>query len=163
MVIRSVFFLFLSCLIVVGGCSDTSDNRPEFAATLMTPPSDCFWQIQRSPGLFEDDNRTWTDLNGAYGNAVFVLPQEGAYITLENQFPSARFMSYSTYNLGGGIIDTLTDKDISPDSGSTNPYIAGNPRNDPSRIYSVTIGTGVQGGNEQLVEQNNLTTAQVAL
>jgi hypothetical protein len=154
-VVRPLRFLFLLCLISVGSCSDGSDPPP---AELTTPLSDCFWQITGSPGSNEEDNRTWTDLNASYGNAIYAFPEPGAYITLENKFPYARFMSFSTYGIAGGIVDTLLDEDIVPDIGSTNPFVAGNPRGDLSRVYSVTIRD-----DEQLSQQNGLTSGRAAL
>ena len=38
-----------------------------------------------------------------------------------------------------GPIDALIDRDIIADNGSTNPFIEGNPRNDPSRRYLVSV------------------------
>lgn len=136
MFIRLVFSLFLFCLILVGGCSDGSDSRPD---TFDTPLSDCFWQVALSPGWVETENRAWPDLNTSYRAAVYILPEEASCLTVENRFPHARYTSFSSYYALGGTIDYLLDEDISPDTGSINPFVAGNPRNDPSRNYTLTL------------------------
>ncbi len=133
---RNAFSLFLLCLVLVGGCSDGSDSRPD---TFNTPLSDCFWQIALSPGWVEADNRVWPDLNTSYRAAVYILPDEALCLTVESEFPYARYISFSSYYALGGSIDYLLDKDISPDTGSINPFVAGSPRNDPSRNYTLTL------------------------
>lgn len=131
--------LLLSLLLF--GCDDNNSNSKSIA---VTPTSDCFWQIALSPGWVEEENRGWTDLNTSYRLAVYILPEEASCLTVENRFPHARYTSFSSYYALGGTIDNLLDKDISPDTGSINPFVAGNPRDDPSRNYTLTLKTDDQ-------------------
>jgi len=139
--VSRIFALTFSLAIsVLAGCLDGSDsNDKKQDADFSYPPSDCFWQIQITPSLSGDQNYGWPDLNTAYWGAVYTLPEDGLYVSVESKFPFARYMAYSNYYALGGTISTLIDKDISPGSGSINPFVPGNPRNDPSRIYPVTI------------------------
>lgn len=132
----NVFFVCVFCLLLASGCDDNSDSRPDVRNT---PTSDCFWQVGLSPGWVESENHAWPDLNNSYRAAVYVLPDDASCLTVENRFPHARYISFSSYYALGGTIDNLLDKDISPDTGSANPFVVGNPRNDSSRNYTLTI------------------------
>jgi hypothetical protein len=139
---RPFLIVFFSAFSILG-CSDSSDNRPDNQVTeLMIPPSDCFWQIEVTPALNEESNKVWPDVNTAYWGAVYQLPEGGSHITIEGKFPHSRYISYSNYYALGGTISDLTDIEIQPALGSTNPFVPGSPRNDPSRIYSLTIRKG---------------------
>ncbi|MFC1579097.1 hypothetical protein ACFL3Y_01770 [Pseudomonadota bacterium] len=132
----AVFFLSAFLLLLTSGCDDGSDSRSD---VWDTPTSDCFWQVGLSPGWVESENHGWADLNNSYRAAVYVLPDEASCLTIENRFPHARYISFSSYYALGGTIDNLMDKDILPDTGATNPFVAGNSRNDPARNYTLTI------------------------
>jgi hypothetical protein len=140
--LQKVIFLLLCLIFILAiGCDGSNSNSKSKnqTAELTTPPSDCFWQIEVIPGLNEKSNNTWPDLNTSYWGAVYTLPQGGSHITIESKFPYSRYMSYSNYYATGGVISTLTDHEIQADLGSVNPYAPGSPRNDPSRIYTLTI------------------------
>jgi hypothetical protein len=144
--VRSIYLciLVIFSFASIQACSDASDSRPVTASDsrpvddLITPRTDCFWleydKEKYNYGLNDSGATVWV--------AVYSLPDEGARITVEAAFPYARFMSLITYPVEGGTIDALADRDIIADNGSTNPFVEGNPRNDPSRRYLVTLASG---------------------
>jgi len=134
---RFLLNILAICLVLVGGCSDSSDSSP--VAQLTAPPSDCLWVLLVTPATEEVDNVYRPDLNIFYAVAIFQLPENALYFTLENQFPYARLMSMTSSDVLGGLDDYLIDTEITPELGSTNPFMAGNNRNDPSRIFRVTV------------------------
>jgi hypothetical protein len=121
---------------LIGACSDGSDYRP--VDVLVTPQTDCFW-VEYDKDKY---NYGTNDDGATFWLALYSLPEDGARITFESAFPYARYMSLTSYKLGVAPIDALTDKEIIPDSGSTNPFVEGSPRNDPSRRYLVSIASG---------------------
>ena len=90
----------------------------------------------------EGFNFAYPDSGAIYWSAAYRLPEEGAYITLEADFPHSRYMSYNSYRADTSPAQSLTDRDIVPEAGSINPFIAGNSRNDPYRRYVVSILSG---------------------
>lgn len=126
----------IACLLSVTGCSDGSDSRR--STDLVTPATDCFWLE------YDKDQYNYgsLDTGATFWLALYTLPEEGAYIAFESAFPYARFMSLITYDLVKGPIDALIDRDIIADYESTNPFVEGNPRNDPSRRYLVSVKPG---------------------
>jgi hypothetical protein len=134
--------VLVAIVAVVTGCSDSSD-RPEepvvnpFAA----PPSDCLWvgpYVKESEGF----NFAYPDSGAIYWSAAYRLPEEGAYITLEADFPYSRYISYNSYRADTSPAEALTDMDIVPENGSINPSVDGNSRNDPYRRYVVSVVPG---------------------
>ncbi|RPI72595.1 MAG: hypothetical protein EHM38_01670, partial [Geobacteraceae bacterium] len=137
---RCVYLLSLCLLGITSllGCSDGSDFRPTNDNDLVTPRTDCFW-IEYDK---EKYNFGQNDTGATVWLAAYALPETGTRLTIEGAFPYARFMSLITYRLAGGTLDALADRDILADSGSINPFVEGNPRNDPSRRYHVTVAAG---------------------
>ena len=121
------------------GCDNNNDNNNKDVA--LTPASDCLWI---GPYIKENEslNFGYLDTGAAYWIAIYNLPEDGSHITLENQFPYSRYMSFTSYRVVGGVVDELTDREIIPNNGATNPYVEGNPRKDPSRgyLYKVSLG-----------------------
>jgi hypothetical protein len=138
--------LFVTVAGLAAACSDGSDELlrgqrgPDFSA----PPSDCLWV---GPYIKENDgfNFAYPDSGAIYWSAAYRLPEPGAYITLEADFPYSRYMSYNSYRADTSPAQSLTDREIEPASGSVNPFVEGNPRNDPRRRYVVSVVTGVPG------------------
>ena len=129
----------LLALLILIGCDNDNDNKK--ADVALAPASDCLWI---GPYIKENEslNFAYLDTGAAYWIAIYNLPEEGSHITLENQFPYSRYMSFTSYRIIGGVVDTLTDREITPNNGATNPYVDGNPRSDPSRGYITTISLG---------------------
>lgn len=106
------------------------------------PMAGCLWT---GPWTKENENRNYgyLDDGAVYWVAVYNRPEEGAYITLEGEFPYSRYMSFSSYRAeDASLVHSLTDRDIASKTGSVNPFVEGNPRNDPSRSYLITLEAG---------------------
>jgi hypothetical protein len=59
-----------------------------------------------------------------------------AYV-VTGDYPYSYWMSWYLYNTKGVPLFKVSDKDIAPDAGSTNPFVPGNPILAPTRHYSV--------------------------
>ena len=105
------------------------------------PPSDCFWigpYVKENPGF----NFAFPDSGAVYWSAQYRLPEEGAYITLESDYPYSRYISFNSYRDDTTPAQALTDRDIVPETDSLNPYVDGNARNNPARRYTVSLLQG---------------------
>lgn len=83
---------------------------------------------------FPDDSAKY------YSGAVSLLP--GTRVRLTGRFPHARYMSFNVYDAALRPIDGLTDVKITPDPGSTNPFVPGADRTTDRRSYTVFIEVG---------------------
>ena len=148
---------------VVAGCSDSKDlssiEAPDNAFS--APPSDCFWvgpYVKEREGF----NFAYPDSGAIYWSAAYRLPEKGAYITLEADFPYSRYMSYNSYRADTSPAQSLTDVDIVPENGSINPFVEGNPRIDPYRRYLISVLSGEPEADGEPREENTLYDATAA-
>ena len=132
----------MSSLLLLISCSDGSDSHQKKEYVWDAPPSDCMWVGPYSKDN-EQLNHTYPDEGAAYWVSVYRIPEEGAYITFEGGFPYSRYMSLSTYRVAGlSLGDSLKDRAIRAKVSSVNPFVEGNPRNDPYRYYQITMAAG---------------------
>lgn len=68
------------------------------------------------------NNIAYPDTNATYWVLGYRLAP-GENLELRGAFPAARYISFITYGPSGGVIDVLTDRDIRPDAGSSNPFL----------------------------------------
>ena len=97
----------------------------------------CAWGSQMSVtggGL----NLLFIDSAAAYWSSDIMVPA-GASLRLRGTFPHARYMSIVTYDARRRTVDHLTDVDIQPDAGSTNPFIGGARRDAAQRGFTVSV------------------------
>src|SRR5215208_4381818 len=81
------------------------------------------------------------DTNAVYwGGTYAALP--GTRIRIEGQFPHSRYMSWNVYDSAARPIDALTDSDIAPDAGSSNPFLPGADRTVTQRSYMAFVEIG---------------------
>ena len=81
------------------------------------------------------------DTNAVYwGGTYAALP--GTRIRIEGQFPHSRYTSWNVYDSAARPIDALTDSDITPDAGSSNPFLPGADRTVTQRSYTAFIEIG---------------------
>lgn len=144
----------------ITACSDGSDGPGvqlpdnDFSA----PPSDCLWvgpYVKDNAGF----NFAYPDSGAIYWSAAYRLPEAGAYITLEADFPFSRYMSYNSYREDTSPAQSLTDRNIVPAAGSINPFVEGNSRSDPYRRYVVSILSGQPPAAGEPRESNTLYDA----
>jgi hypothetical protein len=82
----------------------------------------CFW----FPVFDREQNFAYPDFSARYWAARFRLPP-GSRLRLEGRFPRARYMSLNAYR-GAEPTDTVTDTEIDPLHGDTNPFVRGSRR-----------------------------------
>jgi hypothetical protein len=76
-------------------------------------------------------------------------------IVIHGTYPQARAFNFTSYDSKGSLIGTVSDSQIAPDSGSTNPFTAA--MADRPNNYTVTVGTsGIGSSNVLDVGENRL-------
>lgn len=137
-----------------GSDADDRGASPATTADAGTPstsaaPDDevhpCAWPTRADRSV---DNIAYPDTGATYWGLGYRLA-EGETLELAGTFPDARYASFITYRPTGGAVDTLTDRDIAPDEGSTNPFAggsidAGDGDADP-HAYTVTVRPDLAG------------------
>lgn len=95
--------------------------------------SDCLWLLRSDPVLF---NLLYPDADAVY--YIAALPSlPGLELSLQGEFPHARYLSFVSYN--GFPVDALKDSDIPPLPGHANPYLVGADRRGPLRSYRIRL------------------------
>ena len=101
------------------------------------PTVGCFWT-----GPFTADNpKTNSAYPGShitYWGAKFSTPP-GAVLTLKGRFPHARYSSFNAYVNDGASASSLSDRQIRPDRGSSNPSRPGKKRSVKKRGYTIRV------------------------
>lgn len=101
----------------------------------------CAWP-SAAIGSTRFGNTGWIDTRGAY------LLQEAFYLagssmSIHGLFPYARFMSFTVYSgHSGNVIGHLADDQITPDRGSTNPFMPQADRHARRRSYTIYLRQG---------------------
>lgn len=67
-----------------------------------------------------------------------LAPNADTQIEITGQYPAARYFSFHLYNEEGLAITSLYDRQIGPEQGSSNPFVA-KPRRGSSDDYAVTV------------------------
>jgi len=83
-------------------------------------------------------NALFPDEAATYWVANLPIPQDG-YIELHGAFPHARYTSVTTYTGQQQSIDGLSDRQILPDPGSSNPFLPDADRTVANRAYTLKI------------------------
>ncbi len=84
------------------------------------------------------NNIAYPDTNATYWVLTYRLAP-GENLELRGTFPQARYLSFITYGPSGGEIGVLTDRDILPDPGSSNPFAPATRNSGPKRRYRVQV------------------------
>ena len=106
------------------------------------PPATCFWEGPISTERpttrgFDGRNFNFPEESATYWMARFRIPA-GDRVVLRGRYPHGRYMSINSYT-DGEPVDALSDINIAPDPGSTNPFVAGARRDLPNRSWTVTV------------------------
>lgn len=99
---------------------------------------DCSWLVTNDDVAV---NVLYPDIYAKYWIAVLPIPSEGE-LSLEGQYPHARYMSFNLYNPRLEPIDALADSEIVPSFGSINPSLEGGDRLSDKRDYVVKVVSG---------------------
>lgn len=97
-------------------------------------------------------NAAYPDAATAYWAAMFNTP-EGAKLELKGQFPHARYISFISYDEKGVPHESVADYLIKPQSGSTNPFVAGAARDGKQRDYRLTVVDQARSGEGESIGQ----------
>jgi hypothetical protein len=145
------------------------------------PLSSCFWSgpisTRQSTALGEDGARfLWPEESATYWLARFKPLPVGAHLVLRREFAHARHESLNAYRTAqtptgpqrGIPSDAIADAEITPDAGSTNPYVTGQRRDVARRSYAVRVYTQEPPADRSDRTRNSLysgtgTTNEVAL
>lgn len=108
----------------------------------------CFWPGPKlrsgyyttDPDGYGEENQV-PDIGNTFSTAWFKIP-EGATVVMKGDFPHMRHWSFTTYTENGVPRDAVSDINIDPDAGSSNPFRAGVSRDVQPRRYTVTIANG---------------------
>lgn len=137
--------LVLAGAIVTAGCSSSTDGggggaapatsapAPGGATTGTLPDGRCAWAVKADKATL---NIAFPDTGATYWALSYSLAP-GETLRLHGRYPEARYFSFITYGANGGAIDTLTDRDVVPDAGNTNPFGPPSP-SDPADAPATT-------------------------
>ena len=133
------------------------------ARAIPLDPCDRFWAGSTTA---QTNNINYPDEFAAYWGSNWTngMPA-GAELVLHGHFPHARYMSFNTYNFNQpptslGPNDSLYDAQISPDPGSTNPYLPGADRDATRRDYTIRVVSGPAPANPADRAPNTLYTGR---
>jgi hypothetical protein len=103
-----------------------------------TPPAglSCAWQYVTDESTL---NVAYPDAGATYWSMQVNL-LAGDQVILDGTYPDARYASIITYNLAGSVVDSITDRDIAPNAGNTNPFA--DPAAAPGGTYRVEARNG---------------------
>ncbi len=117
------------------GCNDDHS-----AAEKPIPDSSCVWVGPYGKDN-PDTNFGYPDTGAAYWTATYSLP-EGATLRVHGEFPYARYMNLTVYDPDTVAVTSLSDFRISPDPGSSNPFLPGAERLNRSRHFTLQVLPG---------------------
>jgi hypothetical protein len=81
------------------------------------------------------------DTNAVYWASPYAAVP-GSRIRIEGHYPYARYISWNVYDAAGRPIDALSDVQLQPDPGSSNPFLPGADRFALPRTYTAWIEFG---------------------
>lgn len=97
----------------------------------------CLWQgpVGTAPN---EVNEAYPDSGATYWTAQFKVPA-GTRVFLKGQYAYSRYLSFNSYQTNNSPAAKLTDFQIAPDAGSTNPFVSGASRYAANRNYTLEI------------------------
>ena len=131
----------LAALLLVVATSGAAVERTD-AQQRAAPISTCFWEgpismKRRATNGFDGHYFNYPEESATYWLARFEVPA-GAKLYLRGRYAHARYHSLNSYSEGAPT-DALSDFEIRPLPGSTNPFLVGNRRDLPNRSYRVVV------------------------
>jgi hypothetical protein len=129
------------------------------AAPARADPPPCAWGGEVST---DSINALFPENHAAYWAFVYTV-RPGLHVRLTGEFPDARFMSLSVYKGEGGafsvdgVDSTLTDHEIDPDAGTTNPWRT---RRGSPGTFTVDLVTSPRPGQSNVLPLAPLDTPE---
>ncbi len=114
---------------------------------------DCLWLLDSRI------NTLFPDRYAQYWVAALVIPPGGA-VTIDGEFPAARYISFNLYDEQLAPIDALTDVEIVPAAGSTNPFVEAANRYASPRAYQLRLIPAVPPADPAQRAPNTLYSAR---
>lgn len=111
----------------------------------------------------------YPDTYSNYWVQVLDLGLHPVAMTLQGQFPHARYMSFTIYDPdSGGAIGNIVDSDIIPDAHNINPFLSHANRHAKRRNYTIHLipthdGPYTAGGLPLIIGKNNTIGHRVTL
>jgi len=90
-------------------------------ASARAPGVGCAWPVASNP---DSGNIFFPDSSATYWVAPFASAP-GTQLVIHGRYPYARYFSFHVYDAATRILDAITDYQIQPDRGSTNPFQTG--------------------------------------
>jgi hypothetical protein len=141
-----------------GSDSTSSTTRGPAAGTSTTTTgggaTTCAWAAEAGKHI---QNIAYPDTSATYWALAYSLADD-EHLVLRGRYPQARYASFITYAPTGGALGVLTDRDIAPDPGSTNPF-RGQGAGKGADRYTITVAVPSEGAGE--AEANQLTAVSV--
>ena len=130
----------LAALTALLASSGAAVAAPASAAASI-PQTDCFWTARMDSKFSTDPERNYAfpDTGAVYWSAQINMPA-GSKVILTGQYSHSRYQSINAYDATSHVpTDALNDVSTKPDSGSSNPFIAGARRDGKKRSYTINI------------------------
>jgi hypothetical protein len=103
--------------------------------------ADTTWQFALTRLDSTTTNVLAVDTNAVYwGGTYATLP--GTRIRIKGQYPHSRYISWNVYDAAARPIDALSDYELAPEPGSSNPFLPGADRTLTARSYTAFIDVG---------------------
>lgn len=125
--VRSRIAVVAVCSLILAACSSGSSggssarSAPSSSTTAPANAPGCAWRTKANK---QTNNVAYPDTSATYWATAFDLA-EGDRLVVKGRFPSARYISFISYGPEGSADHVVTDRDIEPDAGSTNPFRSG--------------------------------------
>lgn len=129
---RLVLALTSALLVASGGAALAG---PKSAAPSPYYERNCFWSVTTDPNAV---NVAYPDTAANYWLGTIALPP-GFSLLIHGRYPHARYASFNLYGPQAEPVAALSDVQIRPDPGSTNPFVAGADRRAAQRGYTVRV------------------------
>ena len=104
------------------------------ASAAPEPPTQCSWGLKSNPNVV---NVEYPDLNATYWGRPLV-PSLGGRLVVRGEFPAARYFSFHVYDEKLVPLDSIYDRQVVPDAGSSNPYLRA-PRLGSGNHYTIYV------------------------
>jgi hypothetical protein len=123
---------------LIAGIGASGASGSTQGAPVTVSSGSCAWPVMANPTTL---NVAYPDSDATYYGLI--LPGvTGETLTIDGQFPHARYMSFTAYDEETTPVDNLNDQEIVPTPGSTNPFLFGANRTASHRNYAVTVVFG---------------------
>ncbi len=100
-----------------------------------------YWNDLADPRPIQNPN-LWPDMQSTYFIGRLQMPA-GSTLTLQGQYPQARYFQLALYKADQGtfvsIGEALSGREITPDAGSSNPFVVGADRLVEQRRFTIDI------------------------